>query len=508
MRGPVVARDLAAQPRRGEDLARVAQAGRVERAPDQLHGVQVIGVEHLRHVAGLVDADAVLAGDRAAVVQAGVQDRAGQFLGRGRLGGRGVVVEHQRVQVPVAGVEHVGHPDARLRGQRGDLGQDGAQRGPRHHPVLDDERRADPAHRGERGLAARPDDRALGRVVGRPDLGRACRLAQRTHRGEFGIHLRGRPVQLDDQHGPRPGRVVAAHRRLGRLDGQRVHHLDGGGHDAGRDDVGYRAAALAGGGVRGQQRMHHLGQRHQLDHDLGHDAERAFRAGERAKQVVAGGHAGAIAQPGQFPARRDDLQAHHVIHGEAVLEAVRPAGVLGHVAADRTDHLARRVRCVEQPERRRGLAHRQVGDAGLDHGPPAHRVDLQDFPHPGHHDQDAAGVRQRAAGQPGAAAAGHERHPGPRARGHDRRRFLGRTRQHHQRGHAAVRGEPVALVGAQLERIRDDVARATDVPHPRHQSLDGRRQIAPPRCRPVVIVPLSCPGEQKPATAFVRKPGW
>ncbi len=198
MRGPVVARDLAAQPRRGEDLARVAQAGRVERAPDQLHGVQVIGVEHLRHVAGLVDADAVLAGDRAAVFQAGVQDRTGQFLGRDRLGGRGVVIEHQRVQVPVAGVEHVGHPDARLRGHRGDLGQDGAQRRPRHHPVLDDERRADPAHRGERGLAARPDDRALSRIVGRPDLRRPRRLANRTHHSQLRLGLRRRAVELDD----------------------------------------------------------------------------------------------------------------------------------------------------------------------------------------------------------------------------------------------------------------------------------------------------------------------
>ena len=213
MRRPPVARYLAAQPGGGEDLARVAQAGRVERAPDQLHGVQVVGVEHLRHVPGLVHADAVLAGDRAAVFQAGVQDRAGQLLGRDRLRRRRVVVEHQRVQVPVAGVEHVGDPDARLGGQRGDPGQHGPQRGPRHHAVLDDERRADPAHRGERRLAAGPDDRALGRVVGRPDLGRARGLAQRPDRGQFGLDLRGRAVQLDDQHGARARRGSCSARR-------------------------------------------------------------------------------------------------------------------------------------------------------------------------------------------------------------------------------------------------------------------------------------------------------
>src|SRR3712207_7896502 len=43
-----------------------------------------------------------------------------------------------------------------------------------------------------------------------------------------------------------------------------------------------------------------------------------------------------------------DAQAGHVVRREAVLEAVRAAGVLGDVAADRADDLARRVgRVVE-----------------------------------------------------------------------------------------------------------------------------------------------------------------
>src|SRR5215469_7771899 len=67
MRRAADAGNLATQPRRREDLARVAQACRVERAAQQLHGVQVAGAEHLRHELGLVDAHAVLAGDRPAV---------------------------------------------------------------------------------------------------------------------------------------------------------------------------------------------------------------------------------------------------------------------------------------------------------------------------------------------------------------------------------------------------------------------------------------------------------
>ena len=62
----------------------------------------------------LVRADAVLAGDRAAVLDAQVEDRARHLLGPLGLARHGVVEEHQRVQVAVAGVEDVGHPDAVL----------------------------------------------------------------------------------------------------------------------------------------------------------------------------------------------------------------------------------------------------------------------------------------------------------------------------------------------------------------------------------------------------------
>ena len=50
------------------------------------------------------------------------------------------------------------------------------------------------------------------------------------------------------------------------------------------------------------------------------------------------------------------LDAEHVMHGEAVLEAVRAAGVLGDVAADRADLLARRIRRVVVAERARPAA--------------------------------------------------------------------------------------------------------------------------------------------------------
>ena len=74
-------------------------------------------------------------------------------------------------------------------------------------------------------------------------------------------------------------------------------------------------------------------------------------------------------------AQRDDraVGQHHlelddVVGGDAVLEAVRPAGVLGDVAADGAGRLARGVGDVVQAERRHGL-----GEPGVDHARAAPR---------------------------------------------------------------------------------------------------------------------------------------
>jgi hypothetical protein len=81
---------------------------------------------------------------------------------------------------------------------------------------------------------------------------------------------------------------------------------------------------------------------------------------------------------------------------------VRTAGVLRHVAADRADLLAGRVGGVVVAVGGRRPGHLEVDHAGLQDGPLVGRVDLDDRPHPGQHDEDAVGVRQRPAGQPGA----------------------------------------------------------------------------------------------------------
>ena len=266
---------------------------------------------------------------------------------RSACAGHRVVEEHQRVQVAVAGVEDVGHPDARARRRgRAIAPQHLGQRGPRDHAVLDDVVGADPADRGERGLAALPEQRPLGVVGGDPDLERAgLRGTAGSTCGELSVHLGRRAVQLDDQHRAGALRVAAVHRGLGRLDGQRVHHLDGGRDHAGGDDRRDR--------LRRPRRCRRTRPAASAPTPAAGSAVRSprwrCRACPRSRRTRRAGRSRA----GPAPCRRarrpspsgvDELDAEHVVGGEAVLQAVRAAGVLRDVAADRADLLAGRVR--------------------------------------------------------------------------------------------------------------------------------------------------------------------
>src|SRR5215207_5546130 len=94
-------RHLAAQARRRHDLAGVRAAVGVERAAQVLERREVVGSEHLRHVTHLVDADAVLAGQRAARVEARLEDLPRDLLGLLGLALDLRVVTDEGVQVAV-----------------------------------------------------------------------------------------------------------------------------------------------------------------------------------------------------------------------------------------------------------------------------------------------------------------------------------------------------------------------------------------------------------------------
>src|SRR3712207_4130538 len=81
-----------------------------------------------------------------------------------------VVVEDERVQVAVPGVEDVGDAHAVLLADLGDPLEDLPELRARDDGVLDVVVVGDAAHRRERGLAALPEERPLGVVLGYPYL--------------------------------------------------------------------------------------------------------------------------------------------------------------------------------------------------------------------------------------------------------------------------------------------------------------------------------------------------
>src|SRR5712692_6771058 len=451
--GAVGAGHLAAQPRRRHHLARVGEPGRVERAPQPLHRVEVAGPEQERHRARLVDSDPVLAGDRAARLDARVEDRLGQLLGALGLALVALVVEDERMEVPVAGVEDVADPQPELFLQLGDPAQHCRQLRPRDDAVLHVVVRADAAHGRERRLAPLPEQGPLVVVGGDADFARAVLAADALDCLQVLLDLEGHAVELDDQDGARVLGVVRVHRRLGRLDRQPVHHLDCRGQDPRRDDPGDGGARVVRRGESGEQRDDRLRPAQHAQRDLGRDPERPLRPDEDAEQVGAGI---ARAQLDERAVREDDLRREHVVDGEAVLQAVGPARVFREVAADRADLLAGGVGCVVPAAVGDGLRHVEVGDARLDDDAAARQVDVEDLVHARDGDDDALGDGHRPAGEPRPRAACDERNAVPVAGAEHRLHLVGRLREDDERRDDAISGQPVALVGLQLLGLGDD----------------------------------------------------
>ena len=114
------------------------------------------------------------------------------------------VEEDQRVQVAVAGVEDVGDAQAGAGGQPPDLLERLAQPRARDAAVLHQVVGRQPADGRERALAALPDQRPLGGVLGGADLGGprgADHLAQPRH---VLVDAGALAVELHDQEGAEP----------------------------------------------------------------------------------------------------------------------------------------------------------------------------------------------------------------------------------------------------------------------------------------------------------------
>ena len=238
------------------------------------------------------------------------------------------------------------------------------------------------------------------------------------------------------------------------LDGGRgrlVHHLQPGGNDAGGDDRRHRLAGAADVVEGGHDHLRRLGLGHQLDGHLGHHGEQALGADHQRQQVVARRIERCAAELDDVAVHGDAAHAQHVVHRQAVLEAMHAAGVLGDVAADGAGDLRTRIGRVVETVRRGGLGDGEVAHARLDHGDARDRIEAAGCASswPG----SAARLARAAARRPTARCRRRARPPAHRARWQvlstatTCASFSASTTAS---GSLAVGGQAVALVGLQV----------------------------------------------------------
>ena len=142
----------------------------------------------------------------------------------------------------------------------------------------------------------------------------------------------------------------------------------------------------------------------------------------------------AAAESHNLTAYQHQLAAEHVVGGDAVFEAMHPAGVFGNIAADGAGDLRRRIWCVVEARVLHRLRDRKIGHAGLDHGDAIVEIDRADAIEFGHAEKDAVAERQRAARQRGPGPPRHDLDAFAMTVTEHGRNLLGRFRKHDHPG--------------------------------------------------------------------------
>ena len=263
----------------------------------------------------------MFAGDRAASGDAQFENTVGEGFGGFFLTGDAAVVENQRVEIAVAGVKHICDAHACLLAQPLYFAHHLRQRRSRDHPVLHNIIWRDPPHRRKRSLASFPNKCTFSLGLRQANFRRTIRTTNLVDVGHQGFDFRERTIEFDEQQAT-TARIVRVDRCFRGLDGQVVHHFDGGRKHAGGDDVAHRRARFVCGGKSGEQRPNALGPLHEAQNDFGGNAQSAFGTHENSGEVIAGSIECLSAEMDERAIGKDDFQAEDMRCGKAVLQAM------------------------------------------------------------------------------------------------------------------------------------------------------------------------------------------
>ena len=154
------------------------------------------------------------------------------------------------------------------------------------------------------------------------------------------------------------------------------------------------------------------------------------------------------AEPDDLAGDQHHFKAQDIVGGEPIFQAMHPAGIFRHIAANGAGDLRGGIRRVVKALVLHRLGYGEVGDPRLHHGAAVLIVDFQhpvEFRKPQH---NAVGQRQGPAGKRGASTARHDLDPVFEGIAQHFRHFRRGFRQHDHKRHLPVGGEPIGLINA------------------------------------------------------------
>ena len=365
------------------------------------------------------------------------------------------------MEIAIAGVEDVGYAEACFSAEARDFVHDLRERGARDDAVLDDVVGGDAAHGGESGFATFPDKGAFRVTLRKANFGSAIFAAEFADVLHEEFDFGDRAIEFDKEQAAAIG-IVSVDGGFRGLDGQVVHHFDGGGEHAGGDDVTDGGAGFSGAGKRGEERAHAFGAFDDAKNNFCGDAECAFGANEDAGEIVAGGVERFCAEVDEGAIGENDFEAEYMRGGETVFEAVGAAGIFRHVAADAADGLGRRIGGVEKIVGLDARGDIEIDDAGFHGDAGVGDVDFEDAIHARETDDDAVIDGERAAAESGAGTSGDEGNAFAMAEAEDGLHLLGSGGQEDGGWEDAEVGEGVAFVGMEFFGGGDEGVRAEE----------------------------------------------
>ncbi len=151
--------------------------------------------------------------------------------------------------------------------------------------------------------------------------------------GHQGFYLGGRAIEFDQQETSTVW-VACVDRGFGGLDGKVVHHLDCGGQDSRGNDVAYSGSGSVGRIEGGEQSLNDLRTLYDAEDNFRGHTERSFRANKYTREIVSWRVESVASELHERAVGQHYLESEDMGGGEAVLEAMRAAGVFRNIAAN------------------------------------------------------------------------------------------------------------------------------------------------------------------------------